>query len=203
MKTIFRAALGLTGLNPDGKVTRADVLITTMQASGNFPAANMPITYAVLNTYKNNLHTAIVATGNGTPGSTSHMHEQERILQSAFNFIRAYVEQVANANADPKTIIESAGMTVVTGNGNTAVTELTLTATGNGKVQVSVPRNKGEAAFVYQYSTDAITWEEFAISKLATVELQDQTPASTLSFRFAAIGKSKGAFSQAKSAIVL
>ena len=74
MKTVYRAAIGLTGLNPDGKVTKADVVINSMQASGNFPAASMPITYALLSTYKNNLHTAIVATGNGTPGSTSHMH---------------------------------------------------------------------------------------------------------------------------------
>lgn len=203
MKTIFKAALGLSSLNPDGKVTKADVIITSMQASGNFPAATMPISYAVLSTYKNNLHTAIVAMGNGTPGSTSHMHEQERILVSALNFLRAYVEQVANAGTDPTTLIESAGMSVYSTSGNSAVTELTLTATGNGTIQICVPRNKGEAAFIYQSSTDAVTWEEFAVSKLATVELQNQTPASTLSFRFAPVGKSKGAFCQSKSVIVL
>lgn len=203
MNTIHRAALGLSSLNPDAKVTRADVIITSMQASGNFPANSMPITYAVLGTLKTNLHTAIVATGNGTPGSTSHMHEQERLLQSALNFIRAYVEQVANAAADPKTIIESAGMSVVVSPGSSPVTELTVTAIGNGEIQVSVPRNNGESAFVYQFSTDGINWQEFAMSKLATVVLSNQTPATTLYFRFAAIGKTKGTFSQAKSVIVL
>lgn len=203
MKTMFRAALGLANLNPDGKVTRADVIINSMQASGNFPAATMPVSYTALGTLKNNLHAAIVATGNGTPGSTSHMHEQERILVSALNFIRAYVEQVANANVDPATIIESAGMTVYASSGNTPVTELTLIAKGNGTVQICVPRNKGEVAFIYQSSTDAVTWEEFTVSKLATVELQNQTLASTLHFRFAAIAKTKGAFSQAKSVIVV
>jgi hypothetical protein len=203
MKIIYKAALGLSTLNPDGKVTRAEVISAAMLASGNFPAATMPISYVVLGNLKTNLHTAIVAAANGVPGSTSHMHEQERILISAFNMVRAFVEQAANNNADPKTIIESAGMTVISTSGNTPVTELTLTPKGNGVIQINVPRNSGEAAFVYQYSTDAVTWTEFAMSKLATVELQNQNPASILNIRFAAIGKTKGAFSQPKSVIVL
>jgi hypothetical protein len=94
-------------------------------------------------------------------------------------------------------------MSVVTNLGNTPVTELTLIAKGNGVVRINVPRNSGEAAFVYQYSTDAVTWTEFAMSKLARVELQNQNPASILNIRFAAIAKTKGPFSQWKSVIVL
>jgi hypothetical protein len=203
MKIIYKAALGFSNLNPDAKVTRAEVIITAMQASGNFPATTMPISYVVLGNLKNSLHTAIVAAANGVPGSTSHMHEQERILVSAFNLVRAFVEQVANNNADPKTVIESAGMSIFNSSGNTPVTELTLTAKGNGVVQINVPRNSGEAAFVYQYSSDAVTWTEFAMSKLATVELQNQNPASIINIRFAPIAKIKGPFSQAKSVIVL
>lgn len=75
---------------------------------------------------------------------------------------------------------------------------------GNGELQISVPRSAGEAAFVYQYSDDGgTTWQEFVSSKLATVTLKNQIPASTLHFRFAPIAKTKGAFSQSKSAIVL
>jgi hypothetical protein len=131
------------------------------------------------------------------------MHEQERILISAFNLVRAFVEQVANNSADPKTIIESSGLTVINSSGNTAVSELTLTPMGNGVVQINVPRNSGEVAFVYQYSTDAVTWTEFAMRKLATVELQNQNPATVLNIRFAPIAKIKGAFCQPKTVIVL
>jgi hypothetical protein len=48
MKVIYKAALGLSSLNPDSKVTRAEIISATMLASGNFPAATMPISYVVL-----------------------------------------------------------------------------------------------------------------------------------------------------------
>jgi hypothetical protein len=60
------------------------------------------------------------------------------VLVSALNFVRAYVENVANATLYPKTVIESAGITVYSNAGNTAVTALTLTATGNGTIQICV-----------------------------------------------------------------
>jgi hypothetical protein len=203
MKVMYRAKLGLSSLNPDAKVTRADVINTTMQASGNFPAADMPIAYTQLDTLKTNLHTAIVTAASGAPGSAGDMHEQERLLVTAYNFVRAFVEKKANASTDPTAMIESAAMTVYSASGNTAVTELTLTAMGNGTIQVCVPRAKGEAAFVYQYSTDGQNWQEFVVSKLATVELTNQTPGATLYFRFAAINLTKGPFSQAKSIMVV
>lgn len=84
-----------------------------------------------------------------------------------------------------------------------SVTELNLTAIGNGTIQICVPRGMGEAAFSFYSSTDGIAWAEFALSKLATVELTNQTPGTTMYFRYAAIGKSKGAFSQSKSVIVV
>ena len=203
MKIIYSAALGLSGLNPDAKVTRAEVIKTSMQTSGNFPASSMPVTYAMLGTLITNLHNAIVTAASGITGSTSQMHEEERLLVSAFNFVRAFVEQIANASPNPTAIIQSASMTVFTNSGNTAVTELTLAAKGNGVIQACVPRNPGEKAFAFYFSTDDITWVEFAISKLATVELANQNPGATLHFRFAAIGKSKGAFSQPKSIMVV
>ncbi len=201
MKITYRAVLGLSGLNPDGKVTRAEVILAAMQASGNFPANLMPVTYAMLAVLIANLHNSILTAASGAAGSADQMHEQERLLVSAFNFVRAFVEETANAN--PAAIIQSASMTVYTSGGNTAVTEQTLTAMGNGVIQVCVPRHIGEAAFEYQYSTDGITWIEFVSSKLATVELTNQTPGVTLYFKFAPISKAKGPFSQAKSIMVV
>jgi hypothetical protein len=203
MVIVYRAVLGLRVLNPEAKLTRVGVMTASMQASGNFPASLMPILYTALNTLRTNLNTAIIAAGSGAPGSTSHMHEQERLLVSAWNFIRAHVENVANASADPKTVIESAGMTVATSSGNTPVTEITLTAMGNGTVQICVPRKQGEVAFEYQYSTDGSTWLPLDSSKLATVEFKNQTPGATIYFRFAAIGKTKGGYCQAKSIMVV
>src|ERR1035437_2836853 len=179
MKIIYSAVLGLSGLNPGEKVTRAEVIKTAMQTSGNFPASSMPVTYAMLGTLITNLHNAIITAASGVTGSTSQMHEEERLMVSALNFVRAFVEQTANAALNPTAIIESASMTVFTRSGNTPVTELTLTTMGDGIIQVCVPRGIGETAFVFQSGTDGINWVEFTISKLAIVELANQNPGST------------------------
>jgi len=202
MKIIYRAALGMSSLNPDQKATRSEVITTSMQASGNFPDSIMTIPYSALAQLKINVHNAVVALGNGT-GTTGQVQEEERVLVNAFNFVRSIVEKTANDSASPVAIIESAGMTVVTGSGNTSVTELTLTPMGNGVIQACVPRNTGEKAFAFYFSTDNINWVEFAMSTSATVELINQTPGAILYFRYVPIGKTKGVFSPSKSTVVL
>ena len=205
MATKLKAALKMSTLSPDGKVTLGQNITNSIVASPTyFPTASLPVPIASMTACVTNLHNAIIATGSGSAGSISNMHEKERILVSVFNVVRSYVDMQANNTADPQTVIEAAGMVAVANGGGTSVTELTITALGNGELQISVPRAKGESAFIYQYSGDGgTTWQEFECSKLATVSLKNQTPASTLLFRYAAIGKSKGAFSQTKSAIVL
>lgn len=205
MSTKFKAALKMSNMSPDDKVTTGTNIVNSITAApAYFPASSLPIPLASLTACVNNLHTAILGTASGTAGSISNMHEKERILLSMFGVLRAWVEMQANNTADPKTVIEAAGMTAVQGNGGSSVTELTITALGNGEMQVSVPRSTGEAAFIYEYSGDGgTTWAEFTCSKLATVSLKGQTPASTLLFRYTPIGKTRGATSQSKSAIVL
>lgn len=205
MNTKLKAALKMSTQSPDGKVTTGQNIITSMMAAPTyFAPSTLPLPFASMTACITNLHNAILATGSGSAGSISNMHEKERIVTSIFNVVRAYVEMVANNTTDPQTVIEAAGMFAVKANGGSSVSELTITALGNGVLQVSVPRNTGESSFIYQYSTDGgTTWLEFECSKLATVQLTNQTPASTLFFRYAAIGKTKGGFSQTKSAIVL
>jgi hypothetical protein len=205
MNTKLKAALKMSTLSPDGKVTTGQNIINSMVAAVNyFPPAGLPLPFASMTSCIINLHNAILATGSGSAGSISNMHEKERIVLSIFNVVRAYVEMIANNTTDPQTVIEAAGMVATKGGGGSGVTELTILALGNGILQISVPRQSGEAAFIYQYSSDnEITWQEFEFSKLATIQLKNQLPASTLFFRYTPIGKTKGAVSQTKSAIVL
>ncbi len=205
MNTKFKAALKMNALTPDGKVNKAQAVVASIQAATTyFPANGLPIPLASITASINNLHNAIYSASNGVAGGVSNMHDKEKILLSQCNLLRAYVEMVAHASLDPKTVIEAAGMQAVISAGYSAVTELTITALGNGAMQVSVPRNTGEAAFIYQYSTDGgTTWLELNYSKLATITLNNQTPATVLHFRYAPISKTKGAFSQIKSGIVL
>ena len=204
MNTRLKAALKMSSLSPESKVTKAQFIIASMQASNYFPAAGLPFPYASATTAINNLNAAILTAATGTIGTLSNMHEKERLLTSIFNIYRSYVEMIANNSADPKTMIEAAGMTATNTGGNTPVSELTLTPLGNGVIAIAVPRQAGEAAFIYQYSSDAgITWQDFMYSKIASVQLANQTPGANLHFRFAAISKTKGAFSNAKSTFVL
>jgi hypothetical protein len=205
MTPFLKSVLGLSNLPPADKVIKSQSIKDAMQSSGNFLASSMPITYPSIQTIITNLHNATVAASNGTTADTVFMHEQERILVSAFNFLKAHVEMVANNTTNPATIITSAGMQVAINGGNNAVSELTLNATGNGKLQVSVPRQTGEKAFVYEYSVDGgITWLELISSSLTKVTLSNQTPGSSISVRYYAISKTgKSAYSQIKSAIVV
>jgi hypothetical protein len=205
MTTKLKVALNMSSQTPDGKVTLGQNIINSIVAAPTyFPVAGLPMPVASVNAALNNLHTAIITAGSGAQGSASNMHEKERIVVSIFNVIKAYVEMTANNTVDPKTVIEAAGMTPAKTGGNNPVTTLTVVALGNGVIQVTVPRNTGEKAFIYYYSDDGgNNWNEFECSYLTSVQLKNQTPASTLQFKYIPISKTKGAYSEVKNAIVL
>ena len=201
MKTKSKAVLGIAKMTPEGKVVTTQNIINAMQASGNFPDANMPIHYAALQTLNTDLHNAIVAANNGSPTATSQMHEEERKLTMAFNLIKMHVEIVSNNATDPDTMILSSGMGLSANSGLTAVTELTLDAIGNGVVQIRVPRATAEKAFYYQYATaaDPNNWQEVCYSTLTKIQLPNQTPGAVVHIRYASISKDGiGAFSASK-----
>lgn len=205
MTAFIKATLGLASLSPADKVTKGQSIKDSMQSSGNFPASSMPITYPNLQTFITNLHNSIIAAANGTPTDTAFMHEQERLLVSALNFIKSHVEYVANSNStNTISIITSAGMQVASYAGQSGVTELTLEALGNGKIKIRIPRQTGEKAFIFESSTDNITWVEVLYSSSTTVTLSNQTPVTIIYVRYSAINKTgKGASSQSKSVVVL
>ena len=204
MNNLIKSVLGLSNLSINDKVTKAQNIKDSMQSSGYFPASSMPITYPAIQTLITNLHNAAVAASNGTTADTVFMHEQERVLVSAFNFLKAHIELVANNTTTPNAVITAAGLQVSVNGGNNGVSELTLNAIGNGKLQVSVPRQTGEKAFTFESSTDGTTWVEFASSTVTKVTLAGQTPGSTIYIRYYAINKTgKTAYSQSKSAIVI
>ena len=204
MKTRVRVAMKLTSLSAQGKTIKAQSIKDAMQSSGNFPATSMPVSYGALQTLITNLHNAVVAADNGTTTDTSYMHEQERILISAFNFIKAYVEMEANNATDPATIITSAGMQVAVNGGQNAVNELTLDAIGGGTLQIRIPRLTDEKAFVFESSTDGTSWTEAIVTTLTKTELKSLAPGSTVYIRYYAISKTgKSVYSTVKNAIII
>src|ERR1700741_3023868 len=162
MNSRLKAALKLSSLTPEGKVTKGQGIKDSMTGNPNFPPANWPITPASVQTIIDDLHNSIIAANAGTVFSTSAMHEKERILVSVFNIIKAHVEFVANSTADPATVIVSAGMQVAENGGANLVTELTLEAGGEGKVTIKVPRGRDEKAFIFEMSSNGTDFVKFS-----------------------------------------
>lgn len=204
MNSKQKVALKLSGLTPESKVTKAQGILDAMQASGNFPASDMPISYTKLQSAIDNLHNAILATNSGTPLATSAMHDAERVLINYFNVIKAHVEMLANSLPDAVSVILSAGMQVVVNGGPNAVSELTLEAAGAGNVVVRVPRGKDEKAFVFEISTDGTNFSKLRSSTLTKITIGGYAPGSTISMRYYAIVKTGDTpVSAAKSIMVV
>jgi hypothetical protein len=196
----------MSNLTPEAKVTKAQSIFNAMQASGNFSNGSLPVSYGNLQAAIDNLSAAITAANsiNASSADTSHMHEQERLLTGLFTIIRSHIEYEANQTADPGTMITSAGMVASTSGGLNAVNELTLDARGGGKVQIRIPRGEGEKAFIFETSTDGVTWAWAASSTLSKIVLSGLTPLSTVYVRYYGISKNgNGETSQPKSIIVL
>jgi hypothetical protein len=201
-----KAIIGLSNLTPDAKVTKAQNIVDTMQASGNFPNAKLPMPYAALQLLITNLHNSILVAGNGTASDISTMHENEKILVMAFNIVKAHVEFVSNAQLNADAYLLSSGMSLAANSGQNAVTNLTLEATGAGAITIRVPRNASEQAFCFEYALDTTpnNWLTAGYSSLTKFVFKNQTPATKLWIRYAAISKTgMGTFSDAKQIIVL
>jgi len=205
MKTKAKAVLGLSKLTPEGKVVKGQSILDNMQNSGNFPSAVMPISYAAAQTLVTNLQNATQTASSGNAADISIMHEEEKLLMLGFNLLKAHVEMVSNTYSNPDAIILSAGMTVASNAGGTAVTDLTLDALGGGKVQVRVPRTTADKAFCYQYSTsaDPTNWIVIAYNSLSKIVFNGQTPGTILNIRYASIGNTgMGTFCSPKQVVV-
>ncbi|MCD6069118.1 MAG: hypothetical protein K0S33_3944 [Bacteroidetes bacterium] len=205
MSTHLKAVLGLSNKTPETKVTRSQTILDAMQNSGNFADEDLPVSYSNSQSAIDNFGSAIVAANgiNASSADTSRMHEEERQLLGIFNLLRSHVEYVANQTADPATIITSAGMTVGTPGGQNAVTELTLDAPGNGKINVRVPRREGEKSFVFEVSTDGESFTKVTSNANAKVVLSGYTHGSTIYVRYYAISKDgESEMSQPKSVLV-
>jgi hypothetical protein len=204
MKTIVRAAMRLSSLTAEAKIVKAQSIIDTMQSSGNFPADSMPISYTSLQTLITNFQSAVVVSKSGTTIDTSAMHEKERLLVSAFNFVRAHVEMVANGSTDPETVILSADMSIIPSGGISSVSELTLVALGDGKIQFKIPKVANEKAYVFEISTDGTTWSEIISTTVTKTTISGQTPETKIYIRYYAINKTgKTSYSVVKNIIVL
>ncbi|MCD6066183.1 MAG: hypothetical protein K0S33_1009 [Bacteroidetes bacterium] len=200
----MKCALKLSGLTPESKVTRTQGIKNDMMGSGYFPNSQLPIGYTGMQTLIDNMQNAIIASNSGTSASIAYMHEQERILVTAFNLVKAHVEFIANTSPNPETIITAAGFTVSQSGGASPVTELTLTATGNSEVVVKVPRHTDEKAFVYEKSTDGETFTKVIATSLSSISITGHAPGSTIYVRYYAIGKNgESPVSAIKSVMVI
>lgn len=201
-----KAVIGMSSLTPETKVTRAQNIVDTMQSSGNFPNAKLPMPYAGIQLLITNLHNSILTASSGSPSDVNIMHENEKVLVMALNMLKAHVEFVSNAQLNADAFILSSGMGLAANSGQNAVTDLTLEAIGAGTIVMRVPRHTGEQAFYFEYALDTApsTWLVAGYSSLTKFTFKNQIPATKLWVRYAAISKTgMGVFSDAKQVVVV
>jgi hypothetical protein len=204
MNSRKKASLKLSSLTPEAKKIKAQSIKDSMQASVNF--TNPPLPYVDVQTLIDDFGASITqANSNGaTAEDTRNMHEQEKLLVSAFNMLKMHVEFVANNSLDPEAVILSAGMQVAINGGANAVAELTLDAGGGGTVVIRVPRGPEEKAFVFEISNDGVSYSRLRSSTLTKVTISGYTAGSTIYIRYFAITKNgDGVVSAAKSVMVV
>jgi hypothetical protein len=128
-----------------------------------------------------------------TKGSVVVRNDKARVLFSQLEYLRAYVEAIANANRDNATaIIESAGMYVKGRKGPPGRVFTAKNGRVSGEVELVAPSAGDRSAYEFQYSLDGgKTWlplpEPFTTKATATVT--GLTPGSTAHFRYRATVK--------------
>lgn len=75
---------------------------------------------------------------------------------------------------------------------------------GSGVIQIKIPKVTAEKAYVFELSTDGITWTEVAFTTITKTKLTGQPPETKIYIRYYAISKTgKTSYSVVKNIIVL
>ena len=105
-------------------------------------------------------------------------------LEADLEYLRAYVQQVADASTNPVAVIESAGMSVRK-SGARLKGELTARpGEVSGSVDLFAKAVAASAAYEWQYSIDQKTWTPAPLTLQAKTTVAGLTPAVSYFFRF-------------------
>jgi hypothetical protein len=165
--------------------------------SPTFPIATLQADLLALDTAN-----ALVLTR--TKGAAEARDDKLAVVRADLDYLRAYVQQVADANpTEAEAIIERAGMSVQKPSVHTKGELVAKQGAVSGSVRLVAKSAGDRASYDWQYGTDAKSWTVALPTLQAKTDIEGLTPATLYYFRVRSLTKAGvGDFSQVVSLVV-
>jgi hypothetical protein len=184
-------------------ITYAQGIVKAMTGNPSFPSPNPAL--AAVNDAVNELQAAETAALARTKGAVATRNEKRTVLIRLLEQLKAYVQTVADANADSgASIVQGAGMGMrkTTVRGAHVFGAKAGPVSGSAKVVAATAARR--ASYEWEYSVDGgKTWVTAPTTLQAKTMVTGLTPGATVQFRYRPVTKSgEGDWSQPTSLIV-
>jgi hypothetical protein len=189
--TKAKVSLGLARLSVPEKIKKSRKFVKSISADARFVNPLPPL--AEVTTATDELETTSIAAQGGGPAQTALMHDSEDVLDSKLTQLGNYVEIIANGD---ETIILAAGMDVKGKGARQPNKFVVVNGEHEGEAMLQTPVTP-RASYVWQMSPDPLPsdtpsangtrWEQFAITTISTVTINDLKPGTKYWFRVAPI----------------
>jgi hypothetical protein len=183
-------------------ITFAKSVAAAMTDNPALPSPTFPI--ATLQTDLLALDAAEALVLTRAKGTAESRDDKLAAVRADLDSLRAYVQQVANANpAEAEAIIERAGMSVQKPSVHTKGELVAKQGSVSGSVRLVAKSAGDRASYDWQYGTDAKNWTAALPTLQAKTDIEGLVPATLYYFRVRPLTKAGvGDFSQVVSLIV-
>lgn len=170
----------------------AKAIISAMTGNSYFPTPNPPL--ATINSDVTSLDAAETVALTKVKGAAAARNAKLVILVNDLKTLKAYVQTVANADADnADAIILSAGMSIRKSTTRNKQDIAVKSGVVSGSVHVVAKAAASRASYNWQYSTNLKTWTNLPTTLQARTTVSNLAPGTTVYFRSSAVTKAGAA----------
>lgn len=196
------ASLKIPGRVP-ALISRAKGIVQAMTGNASFPSPNAALADVIATLAA--LEDAESSSYVRTRGAVANRNEKRNALVVSLSHLKAYVQTVADANADTAaSVIQTAGFDVARWSRSYARLFSAKPGAVSGVVILTAKKAAKMAAYHWQYSTDeGKTWTDAGITLQAKTSVSGLTHGTMASFRYRPVTRAgMGDFSDATSLVV-
>ncbi len=170
-------------------ITLVQGILKALTGNPTFPTPNPPL--SALSGAVSDLQVAETAALTRATGTIATRNEKRAALLTLLEVLRAYVQQIADANPENAiSIIESAGLAIRRTTVHAPRVFAAKAGTVSGSVKLTAPIAAHRAAYLWQFSTDAgKTWVDASQTLQSKVTLTGLPAATTVLFRYRSVVK--------------
>ena len=174
-------------------VSVAKAVVLSMTGNAAFPTPQP--TLAAINAAIADLETAEATAKSGIKGAVATRNQKRKVLLTLLEQLRAYVQTVADADAErAPALIQSAAMNVQKVTPRAKRVFAIKQSTVSGAVTLVAPSAGHRASYEWEYSADAgKTWQPLPPTLQAKTTTAGLVPGTTYSFRYRAVTKAGAA----------